>query len=88
MALNSSGDLPNLGMDSIMVLVPGHAYVGVRLAPSSERFLYLETAYTGRASFDAAVSAAERYLARYRPSCRIVVQIDKARQAGIYPMPE
>lgn len=78
----------NLGMDSVVVLVPAHAYVGVRLAPASERFLYLETAYTGRASFDAAVSAAERNLTRYRPSDRILVSIDKARQAGIYPMPD
>jgi hypothetical protein len=76
----------NLGMDAVVVLVPGHAYVGVRLAPGSERSLYLETAYTGRAGFEAASSAAERNLARYRD--RIVVRIDQARQAGIYPMPQ
>ena len=78
----------NLGMDSTVVLVPGHAYVGVRVASRSERFLYLDTAYTGRAGFEAAVDAAERNLARYRPSDCILVDIDKARQAGIYPMPE
>ena len=78
----------NLGMEPVVVLVPGHAYAGVRLAPGSDRFLYLETAYTGRASFEAATSAAERKLAHYRSSDRIVVRIDQARQAGIYPMPE
>jgi hypothetical protein len=78
----------NLGMDSVVVLVPGHAYVGVRLAPGSERFLYLETAYTARASFEVATSTAQRNLARYPSSGRIEVRIDQARQAGIYPMPE
>jgi hypothetical protein len=78
----------NLGMDPVLMLVPGHAYVGVRLAPGSEHFLYLETAYTGRAGFEAATTAAERNIARYRLSDRIVVRIDQARQAGIYPMPE
>ena len=78
----------NLGMDSIVVLVPGHAYVGVRLAPGSERFLYLETAYTGRASFEAATAAAARSLAHHPASDRIEVRIDRARQVGIYPMPE
>jgi hypothetical protein len=78
----------NLGMDSVVVLVPGHAYVGVRLAPGSQRFLYLETAYTGRETFEAATTAAERKLVRYPASHRIEVRIDQARQAGIYPMPE
>ncbi len=78
----------NLGMEPVVVLVPGHAYVGVRLSPESEDFLYLETAYTGRATFEAASSAAQRNLARYRPSDIISVHIDEARQAGIYPMPE
>lgn len=78
----------NLGMDPVLVLVPGHAYVGVRLSPVSQDFLYLETAYTGRASFEAATSAAQKNLARYRPSDIISIHIDQARQAGIYPMPE
>jgi hypothetical protein len=29
----------NLGMDPVIVLVPGHAYVGVRMAPNSSRYL-------------------------------------------------
>jgi hypothetical protein len=78
----------NLGMEPVVVLVPGHAYVGVRLAQGSDRFLYLETSYTGRASFEAATNTAKRNLARYRASDRIVVRIEQARQAGIYPMPE
>lgn len=77
----------NLGMDPVVVLVPGHAYVGLRLSPDSKRFLYLETALTGRASFEASVSAAERGLARHKPADIIRIPISRARQAGIYPMP-
>lgn len=77
----------NLGMDPVVVLVPGHAYVGLRLSPDSKRYLYLETALTGRASFETAVSAAERGLARHKPAEIIKIPISSARQAGIYPMP-
>jgi hypothetical protein len=78
----------NLGMDSVIALVPGHAYVGVRLTAGSDRFLYLETAYTGRSSFEAAMNAAQHNLARYRRSDITFVHVDQARQAGIFPMPE
>jgi transglutaminase-like putative cysteine protease len=78
----------NLGMDALVLLVPGHAYVGVRLAPSSDRYLYIETSYTGRAPFEDATRAAERSLAKYSQSQMTLVRIAEARRAGIYPMPE
>src|SRR3954469_7955536 len=34
----------NLDMQPVVVVVPGHAYVGVRVAPGSNRYLYIETA--------------------------------------------
>lgn len=77
----------NLGMEPTVVLVPGHAYVGVRLATNSNQYLYIETSLTGRATFAAAVAAAERGLARYRPSEITRIEVEKARVAGIYPMP-
>ncbi len=77
----------NLGMEPEVVLVPGHAYVGVRLAANSNRYLYLDTALTARASFAAAAKAAERGLARYRPDEITRIPIAQARRAGIYPMP-
>ncbi len=77
----------NLGMDPVVVLIPGHAYVGVRLAPDSKRYLYLETALTGRASFESAVSAAERGLARHKAADIITIPIAVERDAGVYPMP-
>ena len=78
----------NLGMDALVLLVPGHAYVGVRLTPASRRYLYIETSYTGRTDFESATRAAERSLAKYSPSQMTFIRIAEARRAGIYPMPE
>jgi len=78
----------NLGMDPVIVLVPGHAYVGVRLAQGSEKYLYIETAVTGRATFERSVRSAAAGLAKFSAAQRITIPIEQARQAGIYPMPE
>ena len=79
--------LENLGMDPVVVLVPGHAYVGVRLAEGSSEYLYLETSLTGRGGFERAVDAAARGLARYKRTQITRIVISGARQAGIFPMP-
>jgi hypothetical protein len=76
----------NLGMDTELILVPGHAYVGVRLAKGSKKFLVIDAALTGRATFAAAVASAARGLARQRASIKPVL-IEDARSSGIYPMP-
>lgn len=77
----------NLGMDAEVILVPGHAYVGVRVAKASPKFLLIDGALTGRASFAGAVSSAETGLARRPSSSVIQIMIPEARSAGIYPMP-
>ena len=77
----------NLGMDPVVVLVPGHAYVGVREALDSQNYLYIETSLTGRASFDTAVLSASRGLRKYKPQDILRIPIGQSRQAGIYPMP-
>lgn len=76
----------NLGMEPVVVLIPGHAYVAVRLSPDSENYLYLETALTGRASFEAAVESAKRGMQKHGPSDTIRISVTKARGAGIYPL--
>ena len=77
----------NLGMDPEVVLVPGHAYVGVRDAQDSKSFLYLETAITGRAPFETAVKAATQRISRLPDKSVIRILVSDARTAGIYPMP-
>lgn len=77
----------NLGMEPAVVLVPGHAYVGVRLAQDSGQFLYFDTALTGRADFDAAVRAAQRGLENTPQSEINAIRLTDARRAGIFPLP-
>ncbi len=78
----------NLDMEPIVVLVPGHAYVGVRLTSHSTRYLYIETSLTGRADFETAVSTAQRGLSHVAQSDMTFIRIHEARQAGIFPLPE
>jgi hypothetical protein len=77
----------NLGMDPAVILVPGHAYVGVREADHSDKFLYIETAITGRAPFETAVRAATAGLAKVAKKDVIRIPISDARMGGVYPMP-
>ncbi len=77
----------NLGMEPSVVIVPGHAYVGVRVAQGSSRFLYIDAALTGRTTFEAAVLSGKTGLARRDAASITQINIDQARSAGIYPMP-
>jgi hypothetical protein len=77
----------NLGMEPTVVIVPGHAYAGVRVAAGSPKFLFIDVALTGRTTFDAAVASAERGLSKYDASSVTRVLIQQARNEGIYPMP-
>jgi hypothetical protein len=69
------------------MLVPGHAYVGVRVAHGSQHYLFIDVALAGRMSFDAAVKSAENGLQKYDATQVTRIPIDAARSAGIYPMP-
>jgi len=77
----------NLGMDASIVIVPGHAYAGVRVAEGSPKFLLIDVALTGRSTFEAAVASAQTGMARHAPSTITQVMVEKARSSGIYPMP-
>jgi hypothetical protein len=78
----------NLDMDPVVVLIPGHAYVGLRLTRNSKKYLYVETSLTGRADFEVAAQSAEKRLARTPRADITFIPIHDARQAGVYPMPE
>lgn len=77
----------NLGMEPSVVIVPGHAYVGVRVSQGSQEFLFIDAALTGRSSFPAAVSSARIGLAKQPGSAMTKVLIEDARAAGIFPLP-
>jgi hypothetical protein len=89
----------NIGLEPLIILVPGHAFVGVRLAPNSQQTLFIETTLVGRnmlnsiltlkTTFDAAV---EEGLTRYNnemsrnPNEVHIIDIKEARTNGIYPL--
>jgi hypothetical protein len=77
----------NLGMDSSVVLVPGHAYVALREAYKADKYLYIDVALTGRASFETAVLSASKGLRNFGPARTRLISISAAREQGIYPMP-
>jgi hypothetical protein len=77
----------NLGMDPVIVLIPGHAYIGVRDADASSSYIYFETAVTGRLPFETAVHAADKGLLKIATKDVIRIPVSQARSAGIFPMP-
>lgn len=77
----------NLGMEATVVIVPGHAYAGVRVASGSPKFLLIDVALTGRKTFEQAVASAEAGVAKLNAAVITRVAIPEARSAGIYPMP-
>ena len=78
----------NLGMDAQIVLIPGHAYVGVRSSQKGNKYLYFDTVLTGREDFEASVHAAEKGLSE-RPANEINrIDVSESRRAGIFPMQE
>ena len=74
-------------MEPVIVLVPGHAYVGVRESQRSDTYLYIETSLTGRAPFENSVLSASRGMNKVSSSDVLRIGIAQARAQGIYPMP-
>src|SRR6185369_15450865 len=79
--------LENLGMKPVIVIVPGHAFTGVRLGPNSQEFLYLDLTVLPRGTFAAAASRAQAWLKKFPSSQVLTVDVGAARSLGIYPMP-
>ncbi|HLY60397.1 MAG TPA: hypothetical protein VKV95_06485 [Terriglobia bacterium] len=80
--------MENLGMHPVIVIVPGHAFVGVRLAPGSPEILYVDLTVLPDGTFEQAVARAQQWMKK-TPSARVLmVDIAAARALGIYPIPE
>jgi hypothetical protein len=89
----------NVGLEPLIVILPNHAFIGVRLAPNSQNALFIETTMVGRSvlnsiftlesTFDAAVKkGGEEFNAvmQQNPKSLQIVDIKKARSLGIYPI--
>ena len=78
--------IENLGMSPVILIVPGHAFVGVRLAPQSPKILYLDLTVLPRGSFQQAMARARSWLSSTPPDKLLSVDVAAARALGIYPM--
>jgi hypothetical protein len=79
--------LENVGLKPVIVIVPGHAFTGVRLGPNSPDILYLDLTVLPRGTFAMAAARAQAWL-KHTPQEEVLnVDIGAARSLGVYPMP-
>lgn len=79
--------MENLGMQPIIVVVPGHAFVGVKLAPGSQHILYIDLTVLPEGTFAAATRRAKGWLTDTPQNEVLTVDIGAARSLGVYPLP-
>ena len=79
--------MENLGLRPVVVIVPGHAFAGVRLGPEAQDTLYVDLTVLPRGTFPAAVARAESWLRKTPPAQVLTVDVSAARMLSIYPMP-
>src|SRR6516225_1719407 len=80
--------MENLGIDPVIVIVPGHAFAGVRLVPESRQILYLDLTVLPDGTFEQAISRADSWLKKTTPAHVVAIDVAAARALGIYPIPE
>ena len=80
--------IENLGMDPAIVIVPGHAFAGVRLGRNTQDRLYLDLTVLPKGSFEQAIARAQHWLDKIPADQVIVVDIAAARALRIYPIPD
>ena len=80
--------IENLGMDPAIVIVPGHAFAGVRLGrEEAQDWLYLDLTVLPRGSFQQALARADYWLKKTPPNQVLMVDVAAARALRIYPIP-
>ncbi|HZR33088.1 MAG TPA: hypothetical protein VFA76_14680 [Terriglobales bacterium] len=80
--------IENLGMNPVIVIVPGHAFAGVRLGPDSQDKLYLDLTVLPRGTFEQAVARADAWLKKTPTDQVLMIDIAAARALRIYPIPQ
>lgn len=79
--------MENIGLQPVIVIVPGHAFTGVRLAPGAQNILYLDLTVLPGGSFTQAIARAQHWITKTPMSEVLTVDVGAARSLGIYPMP-
>lgn len=79
--------MENIGLDPVIVILPGHAFTGVRLAPNTRDILYLDLTVLPNGSFERAEQRAQYWMKKSKPEELLMVDVSAARALGIYPLP-
>ena len=93
LALLYASAVEAMGMQPVVVIVPGHAYLGVRVDDTSNSYYFVETTMIGQATFDDAVTEGGSEWDEAMPHENNNdegygwVEIAQARSDGILPIP-
>jgi hypothetical protein len=79
--------IENLGMNPVLVIIPGHAFTGLRLGPQSPDILYLDLTVLPKGTFRQAEARAQQWLKKTPPDQVLTIDVAAARRMGIYPLP-
>lgn len=79
--------MENVGLAPVIVIIPGHAFTGVRMAPNAREILYLDLTVLPKGSFERAAQRAQYWLKKSKPEEVLMVDVSAARSLGIYPLP-
>jgi hypothetical protein len=79
--------MENLGLSPVIVIVPGHAFTGVRLGPNSSDILYIDLTVLPRGTFAQAIARADGYMDQTPTEKILTVDVATTRKMGIYPLP-
>ncbi|MBI5159349.1 hypothetical protein HY992_04475 [Candidatus Micrarchaeota archaeon] len=78
----------DLRMNSLVILVPGHAFVGVETIPGSGTFAFIETTMLGTNSFEEAHASANAQFVQHLNAGTIkTINVSEWREAGLQPFP-
>lgn len=82
-----------IGFDVSIILIPGHAFLGVASAEDSEQMYYIETTMMGtegdpEAVFQAALEAGQQNVDETDENDITIINIEECRKAGILPLPK
>ena len=78
--------MENLGMKPVIIIIPGHAFAGVKLGEQAQQTLYVDLTVLPRGTFEQAIARAQGWLKKTPPEQVLTVDIAAARAMGIYPM--
>jgi hypothetical protein len=79
--------MENVGLKPVIVIVPGHAFVGVKTAPDSSENLYLDLTVLPKGTFAQAIARAQTWMKKTPADKVLTVDVAAVRALGIYPLP-